>query len=495
VSESSKPAADWPPVRRPRIPLAALGPVSRRRLFGVALPLLAAAALAAGLLIGNDDRPVSRAAALAPPDAAVFVTARRGEDAARLWEVAREFPSLRALQERLLGPDVDPERDVGPWLGDELALVLPGPLLLAAVADRPGAERFRRRLPATTASAFAGGFLAVGPEAEVAAAAERAGGDRPSLADARVYRRAAELEPAPVELYVPAEGIRGMLADAPALLQAAGAFADSPHFEGLAAGVVPEDRGVRIRARVMRAPGAPPAQEFAPALPGRVPASAAAFLDLPGADSLVALLERGGLAAPLNAVRTALPELAGLDLEGDLLGPLGAEAALTITARGPTPVITLTARTDQPAATLEALARLQEPLTDELAPGSTGFRAAGGDAFSLPVTPQLEPSYAVTGNVVVVSTHGSGLAQRTLARRGLAQELALRAVADEAGGRIEALAFADLRQLLALGERTGLTLGPGFPATRDDLRQVRAAGAVVRREEADSTAELFLEIP
>jgi hypothetical protein len=28
-----------------------------------------------------------------------------------------------------------------------------------------------------------------------------------------------------------------------------------------------------------------------------------------------------------------------------------------------------------------------------------------------------------------------------------------------------------------------------------DLRQVRAAGAVVRREKADTTAELFLEIP
>jgi hypothetical protein len=87
------------------------------------------------------------------------------------------------------------------------------------------------------------------------------------------------------------------------------------------------------------------------------------------------------------------------------------------------------------------------------------------------------------------------MSQRTLARRGLAQELVLRVVADQTGGRVEALAFADLRQLLALGERTGLNLGPGFPAVRDDLRQVRAAGAVVRREESDSTAELFLENP
>ena len=242
-------------------------------------------------------------------------------------------------------------------------------------------------------------------------------------------------------------------------------------------------------------PARPPAEEFAPALPGRVPASAAAFLDLPGADALTALLERGGLAATVNAVRAALPEIAGVDLDRDLLGPLGSEAALTIGAEGATPEITLTARTDDPALTREALARLQGPLTEQLAPGSAGFRALDGDAFTLAATPRLEPSYAVTGNVVVASTHRSGLAQRTLARRGLAQDPAFRAVSDQTGGRVEALAFADLRQLLALGERTGLTLGSGFPATRDDLRQVRAVGAVVRREEADSTAELFLEIP
>jgi hypothetical protein len=77
----------------------------------------------------------------------------------------------------------------------------------------------------------------------------------------------------------------------------------------------------------------------------------------------------------------------------------------------------------------------------------------------------------------------------------VARELAVQAVTGEAGGRAEALGFPDLRQLLALGDRTGLTAGPGFPAVRDDLLRVRAAGAVVRREESDSTAEPFLEIP
>jgi Protein of unknown function (DUF3352) len=496
LSESSGNVTDWPPVRRRRrIPLAALGPVSRRRRLALILPVLAAVALAAGLLAGREDGDVSRAASLAPPDTALYVSSGRGEDAVRLWEVAERFPSLAALEASLLGPELDAARDVRPWLGDELALALPGPVLMAAVADLPAAERFSERLPEETASAFVDDFLVLGPEAAVAAARERAAGDEPSLADSRVYRRAAEAVDGPIELFAPAAGVRDLLAATPAALRAIGAFAEAPHFEGLAAGISPDPRGVRISARALRAAGAPPAQEFAPSLPGRAPASAAAFLDLPGAASLATLLERGGAAGAVNAVRTALPELAGLDLDRDVLGPLGAEAALTLTARGATPVITLTARTDDAAVTREAMARLQEPLTDALAPQSTGFRALDGDAYALPVTRQLEPSYAVTGNVVVASTHRSGLVQTTLARRGLAQDPALRAVAGEAGGRIEALAFADLRQLLALGERTGLTLGPGFPATRDDLRQVRAAGAVVRREESDSTAELFLEIP
>jgi len=474
LSASSGRGAEKAPRRALRIPLAALGPPSRRRRLGLLLPLIAAAAVTAGLLVGGrEDDP--GAAALAPPDTALFV---RAENRDEVWELVRRFPSLRALG----------LEDVRPWLGGELAVALPAaggdPLVIVAVGDRPAAERFRRNLQRP--SAFAGDFLVIGSAAAP---------DGPSLADQRTYQRAAELGRAPVELYAPAAGLRRMLEEAPAAVRGVGAFAEAPYFEGLAARVRPETGGVRVSARILRAPGAPQGQEFAPALQGRAPASAAAFLDAPGADALVTLLERGGAADVVNAVRSALPDLTGLDLDRDVIGPLADEAAVTLTARGATPVFTVTARSDNPALTREALARLQEPLAEQLTGDTRGFRALDDNAFSLPVTRALEPSYAIDGNVVIASTAASGLSQRTLARRGLAQELALRAVSDQAGGRIEALAFADLRQLLALGERTGLRLGPGFPAVRDDLRQVRAAGAVVRREESDSTVELFLEIP
>ena len=52
--------------------------------------------------------------------------------------------------------------------------------------------------------------------------------------------------------------------------------------------------------------------------------------------------------------------------------------------------------------------------------------------------------------------------------------------------RNESLGFVDVRQLLVLGEQTGLTA--------DVLRPVRAAAAVIERERDDTTAELSFEI-
>ncbi len=53
--------------------------------------------------------------------------------------------------------------------------------------------------------------------------------------------------------------------------------------------------------------------------------------------------------------------------------------------------------------------------------------------------------------------------------------------------RIESLGFVDVRQLLVLGEQTGVTA--------EVLRPVSAAAAVIEREKDDTTARLFFEIP
>ena len=80
----------------------------------------------------------------------------------------------------------------------------------------------------------------------------------------------------------------------------------------------------------------------------------------------------------------------------------------------------------------------------------------GGDAFTLQVTPELEPSYAVTKDAVVASTASSGLEQLRPARTPATGASVLEDLMPEEGEKVEALGFLDPRQLLALGERTGL---------------------------------------
>jgi hypothetical protein len=61
-------------------------------------------------------------------------------------------------------------------------------------------------------------------------------------------------------------------------------------------------------------------------------------------------------------------------------------------------------------------------------------------------------------------------------------------------GGVTSLLFLDFTQLLSLGERTGLTSGGRFRALRPDLDKIRTVGISSTSEEADSTAELSVQI-
>jgi hypothetical protein len=110
------------------------------------------------------------------------------------------------------------------------------------------------------------------------------------------------------------------------------------------------------------------------------------------------------------------------------------------------------------------------------------------DAFTLDVSDGFAPTYAVAGDTVVAATAPAGV-EAFLDRRvpRLARARAFRSALPKLPSRVESLGFIDVRQLLALGAQTGLTAV--------DFRPVRAASAVIQREEDDTTAELFFEIP
>ncbi len=212
---------------------------------------------------------------------------------------------------------------------------------------------------------------------------------------------------------------------------------------------------------------------------------------------MTALAERAGGAALLAGIEEALPTAAGIELE-DLLAPLGEEAALSVQSGEAAPIFTLAARTRDAASTRESLARLQGPVSDRLGGGPFQQRELrGADAFTLQVTPELQPSYAVSKGAVVASTASSGLEQLRPARSPAIAAPVLEDLMPEEGAKVEALAFIDPRKLLALGERTGLE-ALSSPAARDDLGRMGKAGAVVKEDDnqpTDTTAELFLEIP
>ena len=511
--------------------------VARRPRSLAALAAVAVLALTAGLVCaggGGADGPPDAAAALVPAGALVYVhlsTDGEREEDRRLARLAGALPPVARLRERLaagIAPRAfDVERDVLPWLGDELAYAAVSPadsVVLAAVADRPKAEALVARIGNLSAAerhrgvqvlvagpsalAFVGDFLALGTEPAVRAAIDREQGEGGRLADASAYGRALEGAPAGRSLtaYASAAGVREVLLPRDGLLGTVGALLDRPGLGAVGAALTAEEGG--LRAHVRLAGGAPEDASFEPVLLERVPEGAAAYLGVRSALRLSRLLGRVGAGGPLEAVRATLSDEAGVELDRDLLAPLAGEIALAVTGpaedpegtAGGAPVVTLKARTADPRGTEGALARLQEPLARRLAlPGTVpGFKPetiGGLEAFTLRVTPELAPSYAVSGDGVVVSTAPAGLAPP---RGTLAGAPAFRATVGEVPATADSLVFLDLRQLLALGEQTGLTAIPGLATAREDLRRVSAASAVVTEDPAhpsDTTAELFLQIP
>jgi Protein of unknown function (DUF3352) len=513
---------------------AAAARLIRRPRALIALAVVAAVALAAGLVCaggGGEEGPPDDAARLVPAGALAYVHLSTDPDRAadrRLARFAEALPRVTRLRDQAVAAfapqALDLERDVRPWLGDELAYAAVSPadsLVLAEVADRPQAEALVARIgnlsgaaeyrgvrilvAGPTALAFVGDFLALGTEAAVRAAVDRDRGDGPRLADLDAYQRATEAAPADrsVVAYASAAGVREVLRSRQGLLGTLGALLDRPGLVGAGATVTAEEGG--LRAHVRLAGGAPRDAAFEPLLLERIPEDAAAYLGIRDAPRLVRLFERLGAGGLIAAVRGVADEEAGIDLDSDLLAPLAGEVALAVTgpahpAGDGAPVVTLKARTTDRARTENALARLQDPLARRLAlPGTVpGFRpeAFGGlEGFILRVTPELSPSYVVSDEGLVLSTSPAGLDPP---RGTLAAGAGFEATVGSVPDRADSLVFLDLRQLLALGEQTGLTAVPGFATTRDDLRRVRAAGAVVAQDPAhptDTNAELFLQIP
>jgi hypothetical protein len=230
---------------------------------------------------------------------------------------------------------------------------------------------------------------------------------------------------------------------------------------------------------------------------------AAFFVEVPSVScALRALAKRfDGVAAAMKTVARAAQKRGGVSVQDEVMPLLEGRGALIASPGDPAPILTFVVDGVDEREALDMLSRLQPALirlvgTQELgqAPTFGSADVAGVTAVTANLAPGLELSYAAWDGRLVVSTALKGIAA-VRKGEGLPGTDSFDSVLGGRPSALTALVFLDLNQLLTLGEQAGLAEDPRYLAVRDDLQKLRAAGAVVSREENFTTAELTFQIP
>jgi hypothetical protein len=528
-------------VRRPRVLILAL-----------VAALLAIGAIVLAVRAGSGGGPPATGSArLVPPDALLYLhvsTDRSRDGTSRAIGLAKRFPSLSRLRDALLrrlsadGAPVNYRRDVEPWLGGEAALALlnttsqtAGSLIAVSVSDRKRAEAYLKRAagPASTTTyrgtriarygntgtAFVGRYLVVGQEESLRGAVDSAAGRTPSLQRNQTFRRATRrlAGERAADVYMSAAGVRRLLASQTGPLGIAGVLLDQPALAGAAVGLSARDGGARLDVHAELDPALARQQArvfrpFTPRLLGDVPKSAMAYLGVAGLDRVAGRLLTAGVASGSTGVRLdqlvrraarSLATSAGVNVDRDILPLLRNEVGLWLAPTLPAPTLTLIAKVKDEEAARVAFGQLQTPLAKLFAPPNAGPGQApvfnesdvdGMKVFSLALAPNVEIDYAVFGGKLVVSTNLEGVRAVRRARGPITQRSGFQATLGQRPRSVTSLVFLDFRQLLDLGERTGLMQSRTYLGVRNDLRRVRALGVASSGGRNESTTELSLQI-
>jgi hypothetical protein len=321
-----------------------------------------------------------------------------------------------------------------------------------------------------------------------------------------------------IDAYLSAAGLRRILEPRSGLLGALAALVDRTALTGLSLAVSPASGGVAIRVHSVLDPtlarlSGQPRVTFTPTLASAIPGDATLLLDTSGFPALVPrILTAGRVAGIAGQLGPLLGRLgAALRAEGvdvhrvvSLFSGETAVALLPSVSPGGRASLVIVAPTRDPAAARTTLAELEVPLAQLFAPPASGpgeapefnDRQVGNvTAHQLSLAPGLSLAYAVLGDRVVVSSSLDGIAALLAGRAPLTRLASYRAVLATRPAQVSSLLFLNFSQLLSLGEQTGLTRGAAFTALRPDLQRIRAVGLSSTGGEADTTAELFLQIP
>ncbi len=313
-------------------------------------------------------------------------------------------------------------------------------------------------------------------------------------------------------LLIPQGGLIGALGD---LLYQPALTGATISLSGTAGGAT-----LRVHSALSAAPARRAAaqnQAFSPTLASVIPAGSSLMLDVTGLDRIaprvLAAGAAGGVARNLGPLLSRLG--AALASEGvnvqSIQSLFSGETAVAIgpgsttpgAGRSRSPELIIVTRTSNEAGTSARLANLEVPLS-QLFPAPTSGSGQvpefnqrqidGVTAHQLSLAPGLEFDYAVFHGLVVISTSLSGIGAVATHVHALADEKPYQLTLGSRPQRVTSLVFLDFSQLLSLAEQTGLFRGARYRALRPDLNAIRAVGLNSTRGEADSTAELFLQI-
>ncbi len=537
--------------------------IARRRLvaaLGVAVVVVLIFAVAIPSLPcsfpgGDSCPPADDAAELVPADALAYVHANldpetdQYEAAAKLAARAPLFSDqVTALATDLIagpaGSAVDFDADLRPWIGGEAALaVLAGPgggadrVDLLEVDDSGGAAAFASSLAGSRgrtedyegvelttgargiSSAEVDGFLVIGSGEGVRAVIDTATGAEGSepLAedDAATEIRDQLPEHRLAEAWLSAEGVSELIAPSTGTLSTLTPLLAPGATEGAAASLSASGDALELNVRSELDPEREQASPsffaafpaFEPELDSQLRPGTLAYLGFgdPGR-TVSALLAQAtaqapGIAESFADLVDSLRGEGGVDIESQLGGALGNEAAIAVeppppadaagedaaaVVSAPLPYLLFVAAGVDEDRTREALASLQGPLADAVNPGS-GLQAPvfgqqeinGVEAHSLRISPVIELTYAVFDGLAAVATDVEGIAGLAEDEGGLDETGLYESATEGFPARPSLLAFLDLGALVATGERTGLAEDPAYATFAGDFRSLAALGLSV----------------
>jgi Protein of unknown function (DUF3352) len=369
-----------------------------------------------------------------------------------------------------------------------------------------------------TELAFLTHYLVLGQDASVRSAIDVMHGRLPSLQTDRGYQRAAAGSPADrvIDAYVPAAGVRRVLSPQHGVVGALGALLDVPGLAGTAISISATDAGARVRVHTALDPSAARSNgadsDITPTLAKAIPAGSPLLLDTGGLDQLLPRILSAGTAAgvagrlqPLLGRLGAALKSEGVSVPG-ILSMFDGESAMAVvpSPRTGQPSLAIIARTSDEARTRQQLAALELPFeqlfpTPAAGPGQAplwGDHVIGGiTVHEFALAPGLQLNYAVFNGLAVFATSPDAIAAIASHKRSLLDDPEYRLTRAAGSQDTRSLLFLNLSQLLSLGEQTGLLQSSRFQTLSADLSRIRAVGLDSTTGEADTTAELSLQIP